>query len=912
MALDISTTSSLARAGRYRDIVAAFGCDPSRLAAIRDPDQRLLVASALAFTGHGKAALMLACSEGDRGSTKRRALSELVLGTVARKQADFGTALQHFQLAKRLAHDGAIKDIEAWGQLHFFRIAAEGNRTAELPALLAESRRLVIEAGDPHLTAFLHDSVAVMEGQTGRLEEARRHLDIAESILGRYPHEHIEQSVHVDGFCIAWLECDFKQAAVHVKRARDLGLAGTIFDVNQGHLDLTVGNFSAALLAFERCSNELSAQRLAAYDGLARLFLAVGRITDSEGFNRRSMEARADPALCDYYPVRWAGACAVRLALAKGEWDTAFQLAAHEAHRAVEVHDTSLAVTHVLLQSRALSSGGYRARAGEKLLEAAAMGGPTIRELRGDFYNSGGLSILDSNACLGNLLLARARRIWRHEGNIWSQLAALPRVDENAAVCDFKQSDADQVTAAHALILRRPDTPAVAAAAVLNAVSAAFHLADEPTLFSVEFANIVEALGCESYAQIEATLRHSPRWSTAAASSVTVTSPRHGQARLTCRPSGDPARDVVLGDLLSLFKVVDEVVRSRRAERIRTALWPSADDSHGEWIVASDAMTGLTSTARRIACTTVPVLITGETGTGKEILARAIHAASNRATATFLPFNCSVGPRDMVDAQLFGHRRGAFTGAVEHAPGVIRAAAGGTLFLDEIGESPLEVQPKLLRFLELGEIHPVGESQPVKVDVRVIAATNIDLDAAVSNGRFREDLFYRLNIVRLHLPPLRERRVEIPVFAQHYLAKHAREQNKGDLRLAEETMEYLLLYRWPGNVRQLANEMRRMAALAESDAVLMPEHLSSDILASRRTVPPSERPLDPNEVVVRLDQPMAAATEHLERAMVQYALTACGGRMEETARRLGLSRKGLYLKRVRFGLEPPESHARSA
>jgi DNA-binding NtrC family response regulator len=323
-------------------------------------------------------------------------------------------------------------------------------------------------------------------------------------------------------------------------------------------------------------------------------------------------------------------------------------------------------------------------------------------------------------------------------------------------------------------------------------------------------------------------------------------------------------------------------------------------------------MSALAAIARRVAPTTVPVLITGETGTGKEILARAIHAASTRATATFLPFNCSVGARDMIDAQLFGHRRGAFTGALEHAPGVIRAAAGGTLFLDEIGESPLDVQPKLLRFLESGEIHPIGESQPVKVDVRVIAATNIDLDAAVSSGRFREDLFYRLNIVRLHLPPLRERRVEIPVFAQHYLRKYAREQNKGDLRLAEETMEYLLLYKWPGNVRQLANEMRRLAALAETDAVLMPEHLSSDILASRRTVPASERTLDANEVVVRLDQPLAAATEHLERAMLQYALNACGGRMEETARRLGLSRKGLYLKRLRFGLEPPESHVRTA
>ena len=221
----------------------------------------------------------------------------------------------------------------------------------------------------------------------------------------------------------------------------------------------------------------------------------------------------------------------------------------------------------------------------------------------------------------------------------------------------------------------------------------------------------------------------------------------------------------------------------------------------------------------------------------------------------------------------------------------------------------LEVQPKLLRFLESGEVHPVGATQPVHADVRVIAATNADLDTLVSEGRFREDLFYRLNIVHLHIPPLRERRIEIPALAHHYLEKYATEYGKGNLRLAEETMEYLVLYRWPGNVRQLANEMRRMAALCEAGAVVMPEHLSPVIAASRRTIPASERALDPTEVVVRLDQPLAAATEHLERAMLQHALKECGGRMEETAARLGLSRKGLYLKRQRFGIEPPESAA---
>jgi hydrogenase-4 transcriptional activator len=211
----------------------------------------------------------------------------------------------------------------------------------------------------------------------------------------------------------------------------------------------------------------------------------------------------------------------------------------------------------------------------------------------------------------------------------------------------------------------------------------------------------------------------------------------------------------------------------------------------------------------------------------------------------------------------------------------------------------------LLRFLESSEVHPIGELHPTGVDVRVIAATNADVDTLVSQGRLREDLFYRLNIVRLHLPPLRERRVEIPPLAHHYLHKHAHDYGKTDLRLSEEIMEFLVLYRWPGNVRHLANEMRRLAALAESGAVLMPEHLSPEIAASRRTIPASERTLDPTEVVVRLDQPMAAAVQHVERALMLHALRQAGSNMEQAATLLGLSRKGLYLKRQRYGIEVP-------
>ena len=372
---------------------------------------------------------------------------------------------------------------------------------------------------------------------------------------------------------------------------------------------------------------------------------------------------------------------------------------------------------------------------------------------------------------------------------------------------------------------------------------------------------------------------------------------------LVYREADDPEKSIVIADIARITRAALSLERFRRDEQSRAAVWPVSDDEESGAVYVDEQMVSLARAARRVAPVNVAVLITGETGTGKEVLARTIHSASARAQSTFLPFNCSACPRDMVDAQLFGHRRGAFTGALEHAPGIIRSAAGGTLFLDEIGDAPLDVQPKLLRFLESGDIHPIGETLPVHVDVRIIAATNADLDAMVSSGRFREDLFYRLNIVRLHIPPLRERRVEIPVMAQRYLQQFTMEYDKGRLRLAEDTMEYLLLYRWPGNVRQLANEMRRLVALAERDAVLMPEHLAPEIAASRRTVPPSERQIEPHEVVVRIDQPMAAAVEHLERTMVLHALKACNGRVEETAQRLGLSRKGLYLKRQRFGLE---------
>jgi len=341
--------------------------------------------------------------------------------------------------------------------------------------------------------------------------------------------------------------------------------------------------------------------------------------------------------------------------------------------------------------------------------------------------------------------------------------------------------------------------------------------------------------------------------------------------------------------------------RYRRDEKQRAALWPTeALDGDPDCIWIAEPIAEVVRVAKRIGPTSLSVMITGESGTGKEMLARTIHRASERADRIMLPFNCTAVPREMLESQLFGYRKGAFTGADTAFAGVIRASEGGTLFLDEIADVPLDLQPKLLRFLESHEIHPLGEPHPIKVDVRVIAATNANLDHLVAQGRFREDLYYRLNVVRLRLPPLRERREEIPALVEHYMQRFADQQKKGRLTLSDEALEYLLLYAWPGNIRQLANEVNRMVALAEPDATLTSAHLSAEIQATRRTIPASTAP--DSEMRISLDQPLPDAVERLERVMVQAALDRAKGRVEEAAKILGISRKGLFLKRRRWGL----------
>lgn len=331
------------------------------------------------------------------------------------------------------------------------------------------------------------------------------------------------------------------------------------------------------------------------------------------------------------------------------------------------------------------------------------------------------------------------------------------------------------------------------------------------------------------------------------------------------------------------------------------------------FIHSSPAMTSLVEEVYKIRSSDVTVLVTGESGTGKELVSRAIHAISNRKDRIFIPFNCTAVPKELAEGHLFGYRKGAFTGAVNDSPGMIRSAHGGTLFLDEVGDLPIDVQPKLLRFLQEGEIQPIGEKNPIKVDVRVIAATNMPLEEKVADGTFREDLYYRLNVIRLRVPPLRERRTEIPPIINYYVNHYSSRFGKRDITITPQTIDLLMVCEWEGNVRQLCNEIQRVIARAEDGDVITPDKLSQDL---KRTATPisaleehgNVRPITNGGTFGGYTIPVQGATleaavSELETQMIVDSLRRHDWNISRVARELGLTRRGLYLKITRYGID---------
>ncbi len=303
-----------------------------------------------------------------------------------------------------------------------------------------------------------------------------------------------------------------------------------------------------------------------------------------------------------------------------------------------------------------------------------------------------------------------------------------------------------------------------------------------------------------------------------------------------------------------------------------------------------------------MANTPSTVLISGESGTGKELIARALHENSARHAGPFIKINCAAIPKTLMESELFGYDKGAFTGAVGAKPGRFELAHGGTLFLDEIGEIPIEMQVKLLRVLQESEFERVGGIKTIKVDVRLVTATNRDLLAEVGAGAFREDLFYRLNVVPIHIPPLRERREDIPLLADHFIAKFNDRLKKEIATITPEAIERLVAYQWPGNIRELENLMERTMLFCEG-----PDILVSDLPPEVAGAPVSVAPLPAAGEEARpapesLKEAVRAETERVERELIQRALDATGGNVTQAARKLKISRKSLQTKMKELGL----------
>jgi len=321
-----------------------------------------------------------------------------------------------------------------------------------------------------------------------------------------------------------------------------------------------------------------------------------------------------------------------------------------------------------------------------------------------------------------------------------------------------------------------------------------------------------------------------------------------------------------------------------------------ADRSDFRAIVGNSAeMAKIFQVIEKVAPTEATVLITGESGTGKELVARSIHAKSSRAKAPFIAVNCSAIPRDLLESELFGHIKGAFTGAVKDRPGKFELADSGTIFLDEIGELPLELQPKLLRTIQERVIEPVGGSEQKKLDVRIVAATNLDIGKALSDGSFREDLYYRLAVIPLQLPPLRERKEDIPLLVRHFSIKHG----GADVRFEKEAIAALTRYEWPGNVRELENMVERLLIMRSSNSLTQSD-IPDKVRNSGRTVPAGN--------IINLPED-GYSLEELEREIVTEALSRNGWNQTAAARFLRIPRHTLIYRMEKYKITGQETPA---
>jgi DNA-binding NtrC family response regulator len=832
----------------------------------------------------------------------QQSICEFCLGLVLWDRGRTQEAIERFQRAVAKAQAGNDLWRTCWAQLRL--LVSTSGRTAD-PAvgrLLQEVRRNVVRLGDPVVSAALHVLVGEIEAKRGLLAMACRHTALGKSLLRKTQNIWLEGLAENSLAAISIMRFDLDSGVRHAKRALALATESGAAALsraavaNLGNLEYLRGDFGAARKLLRQAYNLLPScgeHSNGSLDGLARTYLAEGQLDDVDALLTKIEESLSDPADLHLYENRHALLTRIEFLMRTGRWLDALPL----SERLIEVVRG--------IGDRGLEAAAYakRAEVGAIVSDDRETAVHFINELAGLLgSNPSPNQFVEYELAIGGVLCAsgrpeeslhhsqRALRVYRTLGCNTGQLGsstALTFLRQNSSSTE-SHSRVAHVFQELACLLMHSGRPELVASSLLVILQNSGAIAAARAV-SRGADNSEEVLGEWGTITAPATIR-----------TFALGTSRERAVELCVQPLPDIEAQATVNSIGFIIIATQEIERARLEREERLTLWPvdelPAEDDDS---VVAGRMREVMLYARKIAPSTATVLITGESGTGKEVLARAVHRYSLRSKKPFVPFNCTAVPRELIESHLFGFKRGAFTGADRDNPGLIRAAKDGTLFLDEIGELSLDLQPKLLRFIESGEINPLGEASPFSVNVRIVAATNANLKKLVEDGRFREDLYYRLSVVPIELPPLRERREEIAPLAQHFALKWSHEMGKGCIRVAEDLLAHLAVYSWPGNIRQLSNEINRMVAMAEPDARLTLDHLPRALRMETEQLKRREHGL---EVAVPLDDSLDNALSVVEREMIKVALRQNNGRVEAAAKALGISRKGLYLKRQRLGL----------
>jgi len=870
---------------------------------------------------------------------------------IAKGEPSRGIAL----LARALKQAERAHDSRAIGLTHYelglcYRHVGD---TAIVREHIAQAASALHAAGDQRNLALVHSLSGVTLAQEGRLDEAMAALRQAERLAVMVRAGDVVATVCGNQANVAMMQHRHEHALALAERSvvlqeesgtpHGLGIALA----SLGQISVRLGNLRRAEQALNRALDVRSPLQFmrettgAVFDTLAQIHLVRGEHTEAGRSLQRSREAYGDSNKWYQWSVQVLEA---RVALRRGDTSGALAIAGQIANSGDApgsyVTQAELISAEALLASGSLEAAEARLSDIVGHVAASGMTGmwgeflrlrgrvhaqsrrPTeayhdlgqsvsVFELLGEKYQAG-LSHLE----LGKLAASagarsRATRYLSDALAIFESLDAHPDLEDTRAAMSsmpsagtgaFLGSHADGDAALVRRIVDAAVTPALLAKEGTTALLEACD-AQAAVIFTVARNGdvlVAAAAGCDAEAA-RSLAASAARPARGGASFIVVESVgREGEApRRVAVTAVRPFSTPVLQRFRTLCAVLRQgfelcSARDRPADPAPRAVERSLEPLLPGFVCASSAMQRVADQIQRLQGSDLTVLVTGESGTGKDLVARAIHAGSPRGAAMFLPYNCTSATRELADSQMFGHRRGSFTGAVADQPGVIRSAAGGTIFLDEIGDLPLDVQPKFLRFLEQGEIFPVGETRPIRVDVRVVAATNADLEQRVTEGRFREDLFYRLSVIRIHVPPLRDRREEIPHLSTFFLREAIERLGKPDVRLSAETLDLFDAFGWPGNVRQLRNEVQRAVAMATPGGLITPE-LLSPVFAGDSDAPSAPRRAR--------NVTLAAAVERVERDLIESTLQRAEGNISQAARSLGLTRRGLYLKMDRLGID---------